>query len=250
MAERFRLALARSAIAVAYGLCLRQEHNKDFCEALSRLDGDAEQATDSSWLKLSTEEFSIGLYAASEMFVESFLDLYRAGVLRRTAEGGVLLHSAFFLGSSGFYRALRELPEAERDRFRMTAVSFVNQLYGDEHRKRRDRIQARFVNTTMMVTALGAAISDTLDDGRVVSVVGGQYNFVAQAFALDDARSLMTLPATRHIGGRFFHHESQAPPALPGHWSRPKFRACATRPAMPCRRNQSLIVGGFYPSSR
>jgi hypothetical protein len=49
---------------------------------------------------------------------------------------------------------------------------------------------------------LGAAVSDTLDDGRVVSGVGGQYNFVAQAFALDGARSLMTLPATRQIGGR------------------------------------------------
>jgi acetyl-CoA hydrolase/transferase-like protein len=54
----------------------------------------------------------------------------------------------------------------------------------------------------MMVTALGAAVSDTLDDGRVVSGVGGQYNLVAQAFALGDARSLMTLPATRQTGGR------------------------------------------------
>lgn len=39
--------------------------------------------------------------------------------------------------------------------------------------------------------------SDGLEDGSVVSGVGGQYNFLAQAFALPDARSIMTLPATR-----------------------------------------------------
>ena len=190
--------------AVTYGLCLRQQHNDVFRETLDRLDNDP----GSDWervaprTKPSMEPFSIGLYGASEMFVEGFLDLYRAGVLKRAAEDGAFLHSGFFLGSNAFYRALREMPEAERDRFRMTAISFVNQVYGQEDRKRRDRVHARFVNTAMMATALGAAISDTLDDGRVVSGVGGQYNFVAQAFALDDARSLMTLPATRQLGGR------------------------------------------------
>jgi len=47
------------------------------------------------------------------------------------------------------------------------------------------------------VTLLGAAISDGLDGGRVVSGVGGQYNFVAQAFALDGARSILALDAVR-----------------------------------------------------
>jgi len=49
----------------------------------------------------------------------------------------------------------------------------------------------------MMATLLGAVISDALEDGQVVSGVGGQYNFVAQAFALADARSIMVLRATR-----------------------------------------------------
>jgi hypothetical protein len=49
----------------------------------------------------------------------------------------------------------------------------------------------------MMVTLLGAAVSDGLDDGQVVSGVGGQYNFVAQAFALEGARSVLALEATR-----------------------------------------------------
>jgi hypothetical protein len=49
----------------------------------------------------------------------------------------------------------------------------------------------------MMVTLLGAAVSDGLADGRVVSGVGGQYNFVAMAHALPEARSILTLRSTR-----------------------------------------------------
>jgi hypothetical protein len=63
------------------------------------------------------------------------------------------------------------------------------------------RRHARFVNTTMMVTGLGAAISDTLADGRVVSGVGGQYNFVAMAHALPEARSILCVRATRESRG-------------------------------------------------
>jgi len=54
----------------------------------------------------------------------------------------------------------------------------------------------------MMVTLLGAAISDTLADGRVVSGVGGQYNFVAMAHALPGARSIVCVRATRTQRGR------------------------------------------------
>ena len=52
----------------------------------------------------------------------------------------------------------------------------------------------------MMATLTGAVVSDGLADGSVVSGVGGQYNFVAQAFALPGARSVITLNATRGIG--------------------------------------------------
>jgi acyl-CoA hydrolase len=101
------------------------------------------------------------------------------------------------LGSRAFYRALREMPEAELAKLRMGPVSFVNELYGDEAAKRRARVKARFVNNAMMATLLGAVISDALDNGQVVSGVGGQYNFVAQGFALADARSIIVLRATR-----------------------------------------------------
>jgi hypothetical protein len=76
-------------------------------------------------------------------------------------------------------------------------VSFTNELYGDEVSKRRARVDARFVNNAMMATLLGAVISDGLENGQVVSGVGGQYNFVAQAFALEDARSILTVESTR-----------------------------------------------------
>src|SRR5215475_7940791 len=84
----------------------------------------------------------------------------------------------------------------------MTAVSFTNELYGGEERKRAGRIDARFVNNTMMATLLGAAVSDGLDNGQVVSGVGGQYNFVAQAFALPGARSILALEASRRAGAK------------------------------------------------
>jgi acyl-CoA hydrolase len=117
--------------------------------------------------------------------------------------GGTLLHGAFFLGPRGFYAALRDMPEAERRQFSMCGVSFVNQLDGaDQALKLAQRRHGRFLNSTMMVTLLGAAVSDGLADGRVVSGVGGQYNFVAMAHALPDARSILTLRSTRENNGK------------------------------------------------
>lgn len=115
---------------------------------------------------------------------------------------GVVADAGFFFGPKGFYEALRTLPVAERRLFAMRAISFVNELYGHEWElKVAQRRHARFVNTTMMVTGLGAAISDTLDNGRVVSGVGGQYNFVAMAHALPEARSILCVRATRSSRG-------------------------------------------------
>ena len=66
----------------------------------------------------------------------------------------------------------------------------------------RARVDARFVNSAMMATLMGAVVSDGLENGQVVSGVGGQYNFVAQAFALQGARSILTLEATRQAGAK------------------------------------------------
>src|SRR5204862_2818157 len=101
-----------------------------------------------------------------------------------------------------FYRALREMPNETLARIQMMPVSFTNELYGDENAKRRARVHARFVNNAMMATLMGAAISDGFENGQVVSGVGGQYNFVAQAFALRGARSILAVEATRQAGAK------------------------------------------------
>jgi hypothetical protein len=148
--------------------------------------------------------FAAGLYAVTEMFVDGFLDLYREGILKRSAgPGGALLHGAFLLGPRKFYRELRAMPDEERALFRMMPVSFTNELLGpDWEAKIAARRDARFVNSAMMATLGGAIVSDGLDDGRVVSGVGGQYNFVAQAHALPGGRSIIAVRATRAKDGR------------------------------------------------
>jgi acyl-CoA hydrolase len=116
---------------------------------------------------------------------------------------GIVADAGFFFGPKKFYEELRNMPVAQRRLFAMRAISFVNELYGHEWElKVAQRRHARFINTTMMVTGLGAAVSDALADGRVVSGVGGQYNFVAMAHALPEARSILCLRSTRDSRGQ------------------------------------------------
>jgi acyl-CoA hydrolase len=120
----------------------------------------------------------------------------------RRMTGGILLHGGFFMGPRGFYAALRDLPDSERRQFSMGGVAFINQIEGrDQRLKIAQRRHARFINSTMMVTLLGAAVSDGLADGQVVSGVGGQYNFVAMAHSLPDAHSILALRSTREKRG-------------------------------------------------
>ena len=279
--------------ALVYGLLLRHQRNADYRAALDALGGTHPRASHIGGL----DPFARGLYGASEMVMDGFMHLARAGVLRRhvyddaaleraLAEGvltdtldgeaaerlyargalaphidehelarlirfgllpadarlehdmlvladgsrldtdlrqastrtalgriferrrlreGRYLRGAFFLGSKEFYAWLRGLNGEEFDGFSMTRVSDINQLSGG--RKSLEALQrrgARFFNTCMMATALGAAVSDALEDGRVVSGVGGQYNFVAMAHALRDGRSVLLLRSRRvgAAGGR------------------------------------------------
>jgi acyl-CoA hydrolase len=137
-------------------------------------------------------------------------DLDDRAALARIAEaalgarllGGVLVHGAFFLGSRWFYETLNRMPEPERRLFAMEAVSTVNELFSDVELEKLQHKQARFINICMKVTLLGSTVSDSLDDGRVVSGVGGQYNFVAMAHALRQARSILLLRSTHGSHGR------------------------------------------------
>ncbi|MES1991663.1 MAG: acetyl-CoA hydrolase/transferase C-terminal domain-containing protein [Pseudomonadota bacterium] len=186
-----QIGIGKQADALVHAMGLRHQKNDLFRRAAARLDVRAGEDA----------PFIEGLYGVSEMFVDGFLSLIKAGVLKREA-GGALLHAAFFLGTRAFYKTLREMDAGLLAKLKMTAVSFTNDLYGDETEKRRQRVKARFVNNTMMATLLGAAVSDALEDGRVVSGVGGQYNFVAQAFELEGARSVLTLSSTRFAQGK------------------------------------------------
>jgi acyl-CoA hydrolase len=182
--------------AVAQALILRHRKPSEFKALLDSL----RPHTDADAIRYTTP-FETGLYGCSEMFVEGFLDLQRAGILKREVDGAIL-HAGFFLGSRAFYKALREMPRATSDKFRMTSISYVNELYGDEDAKRRARVDARFINDGMMATLLGDVVSDGLEDGRIVSGVGGQYNFIAQGFALKAARSVIMLRASRTTKGK------------------------------------------------
>ena len=144
--------------------------------------------------------FETGLHGVTEMLVGGLLKLFQEGVVKREFEGRAI-YAGFFVETRDFYRTLREMPESEREKIAMVPVSFTNALYGDEEKKRAARVKARFVNGAMKVSLLGDIMSDAIADGRVVSGVGGQFNFVEQAMALEDGRSIITLPATRRSGG-------------------------------------------------
>jgi hypothetical protein len=189
-----QIGIGQVGDALAQGLIIRHRNNAQFHAIMKRLAPSGEQRS-----APETGSFEQGLYGVSEMLFEAFLGLIDAGILKREVDG-VLLHGAFFLGPKSFYRALRDMTPGQIARIQMMPVSFTNELYGNEDAKRRARADARFVNNAMMATLMGAVISDGLENGQVVSGVGGQYNFVAQAFALQGARSILTVEATRQAG--------------------------------------------------
>ncbi|WP_347169897.1 acetyl-CoA hydrolase/transferase C-terminal domain-containing protein [Pseudomonas salmasensis] len=199
--------LARQADNEAYRLLLTDLDVYQWAPLISREGG--------------VEPFARGLYGCSEMFVNGLLVLADAGIVRRKVypdvatqtqanagtlddaaqPDGVSIHGGFFLGPRSFYQRLQEMPHANRQAFNMTRISYINELYGQEELKRLQRLDARFINSAIMVTLLGAGVADQLEDGRVLSGVGGQYNFVAQGHALEGARSILILRSWRESAG-------------------------------------------------
>ncbi|MDX1800308.1 MAG: acetyl-CoA hydrolase/transferase C-terminal domain-containing protein [Marinobacter sp.] len=175
------------------------------------------RARDVKWLKRygilnDRVTFRGGRLVVNEQTLEPDLDQPEARerlevlALGDRLKGGVLMHGGFYLGPADFYQSLRDLTPEQQSQLCMTSVNFINHLYdhrfGDQKLKVAQRRASRFVNSTMMYTLAGAAVSDGLDDGRVVSGVGGQYNFVAMAHELPDAHSILTLRSTRESGGK------------------------------------------------
>jgi acyl-CoA hydrolase len=206
--------------ALVKALLLRQQDNTIWRRALVALDSAGNTHALASWLG-GLAPFETGLYGASEMVMDGFMHLQRGGILKRRSwdnlalerasaagrlnaetPGGHYLRGAFFLGTRELYDWLGATEAADPDAIDMCAVSNVNQLYGDHQALATlQRRGARFFNTCMMASLLGAATSDTLESGEVVSGVGGQYNFVAMAHELPDGRSALLLRSTRQVNG-------------------------------------------------
>jgi len=206
--------------ALVKALLLRQQENTRWRRALVALDPNGSTHSLAAWLG-GLAPFQQGLYGASEMVMDGFMHLQRAGVLKRRSwdnlglerasvagrladdvPGGHYLRGAFFLGSRELYEWLQATEAADPGAIAMGPVSNVNQLYGDHQALAMlQRRGARFFNTCMMATLLGAAVSDALQDGEVVSGVGGQYNFVAMAHELPGGRSALLLRSTRKVRG-------------------------------------------------
>ena len=207
--------------ALCHALILRHTRNAQYRLLLEAL---APGYADSALVREigGTASFETGLYGASELVNDGFRALEQAGILKRrvlddieamqrinsdqaSAEDQARLESegrwldgGFYLGSHDLYDWLRDMTPAEKRGIGMTRISHINELYGgNEALERLQRRDARFFNTCMMMTVLGAAVSDALDNGRVVSGVGGQYNFVAMAHALRDGRSVLMFRASR-----------------------------------------------------
>ena len=197
-----QLGIGSLSDAVAHCLRLRHDSPEIFSAVLEQLPG-AARSENRRQLPMATTPFDKGLYASTELMSDALLALFQHGLLKRSADDDdpTLIHGGFFIGSNAFYETLRQMPPERRRLINMTHISYVNTLFGEETRKRRQRQKARFVNETMMATLLGEAISDTLDDGRVVSGVGGQFDFVSMAHSLQGAHSILMLRASRTKAG-------------------------------------------------
>ncbi|CBL46777.1 Acetyl-CoA hydrolase [gamma proteobacterium HdN1] len=138
-----------------------------------------------------------GTSISADLSDRSAFDQIVQSCLGDALKHGRTMHGGFFLGTKVFYDGLRDLSEEERSQINMTAISYVNALYGNEELKRAQREKARLCNTVFTAHLLGAATSDGLENGQVVSGVGGQYNFVSQAHELPDGRSILMLKSAR-----------------------------------------------------
>lgn len=198
--------------AACHALRLRQDDNAGYAQALDALGSDA--AAEAAG---GRGRFDRGLYVASELISNPLFVLFEEGIVRRRvwddvglqeranageapADGGITMEGAFFVGPADFYKRLRELPEERRALIDMNSVGEVNSVVHDFALERIKRRHPRFINITMKVTLLGAAVSDQVGDGQLVSGVGGQFDFVSMAHQLPEGRSILLLRATRGSG--------------------------------------------------
>jgi len=125
-----RIGIGALSDALVYGLRWRQEDNTQWRRALVALD--PRGGTHALAARMGgLSPLRAGLYGASEMVMDGFMHLQRAGILKRRAwdnmaleraaacgrlspetPGGHYLRGAFFLGTRELYRWLAELDAA------------------------------------------------------------------------------------------------------------------------------------------
>ncbi len=110
---------------------------------------------------------------------------------------GKIIHAGFYFGSPDLYHQLRSLSKETLHQIEMTSIARTNSLLWSTELLTLQRKNARFVNSSLMVTLLGGAISDGLTNYQEVSGVGGQFDFVNMAAELPDARSIINCRSTR-----------------------------------------------------
>ncbi len=228
-AGTLQVGIGSLGAALIYSTCLRHQDNGEWKALYQQLNVAQRFPVASEWG--GTEPFTQGLYGCSEMMVDGFIYLLEAGILSRKVypdadlqtkvnqgspypedvndsrlDQGVVMHGGFYLGPRNFYQKLEKLSAKQRDLICMTSVNFINDLtdhrFGDQRLKVAQRQHGRFINSAMQCTLDGSAVSDGLEDGRVLSGVGGQYNFVAMAHELKNARSILTVRSTRTSAGK------------------------------------------------
>ncbi len=116
--------------------------------------------------------------------------------------GGNLIHATLMIPPRQMYHRLNGMSLDEKKLFALRDSLFVNTLYGEERLKRAQRSHGRFINFTLVATLFAAAASETVEHQQVISGIGGQLDLVHMANAMDDARSILLLNATRGQGKR------------------------------------------------
>ncbi|MET0284116.1 MAG: acetyl-CoA hydrolase/transferase C-terminal domain-containing protein [Polyangiales bacterium] len=199
--------------AACHALLVRDQNNDTFGRMLDALGRDP----------LASElggdgVFQEGLYVASELISNPLFALFEAGIVRRrvhedellqeralggdSVDDGTCIQGAFFVGPADFYRRLSALPDEQRELVDMNSVGEVNRIYTHYKLEHLQRRHARFINMTLKINLLGAATSDQLEDGKVLSGVGGQSDFVNMAHQLPDGRSILLLRASSSRAGK------------------------------------------------
>ncbi len=156
--------------------------------------------------------FEEGLYGATEMLVPGFVQLCRSGILSRDVYDDRVIQE-YVNEHNGDERVTLDLlvrlveegpvgaePTAED----LGYLRRFGVLREEVHRDGDEIVLpdgSRVPADLTDLNVLQALEEHGLEDMRVVSGVGGQYNFVAMAQALRGGRSIIMLPSTRTRGG-------------------------------------------------